>query len=488
MIQNFVMPIRMSFEETLIPMTKIKTRPAVIILLLLSLLLSPAATLPAAAQSAIPAVQDFSSLESLIREELQATKTPGAAISIVKGDRVIYAKGFGVANVETGAPVTTDMLFRLGSTTKMFTAAALITLSSRGKLKLDAPVGSYLTGINPKLARITTHQLLSNSGGMADFAAPFVSQDDEALGRMIRGWKEDALYTEPGEVYSYASPGYWLAGYVLEETSKKAYADAMNELIFAPSGMTSTTLRPLQAMTFPLAMGHNVSAAGTPAIIRPAFNNVAMWPAGSIYSNVKELSRFVIALLNGGKVDGKQALAPDVPARLFGKYISMPGDREVYYGYGLLNFEDRGVRMMMHGGFSRGYGSMIQMVPEGRLAVIIQTNRSGETLPRTRMKAMELFLKLKDAAPPKPKQAEVLTESDRANFAGKYINGPQTWEIVARNGKLFYKRTEGDLELKKTAPYRLSFGDKMENDFMFVPNARGEIQYIFDGLYSARKS
>jgi CubicO group peptidase (beta-lactamase class C family) len=464
-------------------MTGTNGRSAATLALLLSTLLS----LYAPPTGAKPSAQDFSALENLIREELQATKTPGAAISIVQGDHVVYSKGFGVANVETGAPVTTDMLFRLGSTTKMFTAAALVTLASRGKLKLDEPVGSYLAGINPRLARITTHQLLSNTGGVADFAAPFVSQDDEALARMIRGWKEDALFTEPGQVYSYSSPGYWLAGHVIEETAKKPYADAMNELVFAPAGMTSTTLRPLEAMTHPLSMGHNVGPEEKPVVIRPAYNNVAQWPAGSIYSNVRELSRFVIALMNNGKGEGRQALAPEVPAKLFGKYIRMPGAADVHYGYGLLNFEERGVRMIMHGGFSRGYGSMIQMVPEARFAVIIQTNRSGETLPRTRMKAMELFLKLKDEAPTEPKRAQDLSAAESARFAGRYTNGPQTWEIVARDGKLFYKRAEGDVELKKTAPYRLSFGEKLENDFMFVANARGEILYIFDGLYSARK-
>lgn len=469
-------------------MTRTESRRAAALLLLLPLLLSLLAGRFVTVAAARPLTRDFSALESLIKEELEATNTPGAAISIVQGERVIYARGFGVANVETGAPVTPDMLFRLGSTTKMFTAAALVTLSSQGKLKLDDPIGGHLAGINPRLARITTHQLLSNTGGVADFAAPFVSNDDEALSRMIRTWKDDALFTEPGEVYSYASPGYWLAGFVLEEKSKRPYADAMRELVFAPAGMTRTTLRPLEAMTYPLSMGHSLSGAGgKPAVIRPAFNNVAMWPAGSIYSNVHELSRFVIALMNDGKLDGRQALPREVPAKLFGKYINMPGDADVYYGYGLLNFEERGVRMLMHGGFSRGYGSMIQMVPEERFAVIIQTNRSGETLPRTRARAMELFLKLKDAVPPRPKQALALSEAEMRSFAGKYVNGPQSWEIVARDRKLFYKRAEGEVELKKTAPYRLSFGDKLENDLAFVAGASGEIRYVFDGLYSARK-
>lgn len=446
--------------------------------LLLALLLFPA--------SASSQDIDFSALEGVINEELQQTRTPGAAIGIVRGDGLIYAKGFGVANVETGAPVTPETLFRLGSTTKMFTGAALVTLASEGKLGLDQPIGDRVTGLNPRLARLTAHQLLSQAAGMADFQAPFISNDDEALSRMVRGWKEDALFADPGQIYSYSSPGYWLAGSVIEETSKKPYATAMNELIFAPLGMTRTTLRPLEAMTYQLSMGHDVRET-KPAVIRPAFNNVAMWPAGSIYSTVNDLSRFVIALLNNGKVDNKQVLKVDVPVKLFGKHTPMPGDPDVHYGYGLMNFEMRGARVLMHGGFSRGYGSMIQMFPEQGLAVIIQTNRSGQTLPRTRAKAIEMFVKLKPEEAPKPKKPEPLSPSDRANFAGKYSNGPQVWEIINKTDKLYFKTPEAEHELTRTGRYQLSFGANLENDLVFVANKRGEIEFLFDGLYSAKK-
>ncbi len=431
---------------------------------------------------------DLSALETVIKEELQQTKTPGAAIGIVKGNRLIFAKGFGVADVETNAVVTPDTLFRLGSTTKMFTGAALVKLSSEGKLRLDAPVGDRASGLNPRLARLTVHQLLSQTAGMADFQAPFISQDDEALSRMARGWKEEALFAEPGQIYSYSSPGYWLAGYVLEETIKKPYATAMSELLFAPLGMKRTTLRPLEAMTYPLAMGHDVGENSPPAIIRPAFNNVAMWPAGSIYSSVNDLSRFVIALLNGGNIDGQQVLSSELPGKLFGKHAPMPGDSEVHYGYGLLNFEDRGALVLMHGGFSRGYGSMIQMFPEKAFAIIIQTNRSGQTLPRTRAKAIDIFLKRQPEEAAKPKKPMTLTETERAHFAGKYLNSKQVWEITSKAGKLFFKSDDGELELTRTGPYLLSFGANLENDLVFQANKSGEIEFVFDGLYSARKS
>ena len=90
----------------------------------------------------------------------------------------------------------------------------------------------------------------------------------------------------------------------------------------------------------------------------------------------------------------------------------------------------------MHGGFSRGNGPMIQMFPEQGLAVIVQTNRSGQTLPRSRAKAIEMLLTLQPEQADKPKKPEPLTETERANFAGKYVNGPQTWDISNRAGKI----------------------------------------------------
>ena len=433
--------------------------------------------------------EDFRELEKVIQDELKETGTPGAAVAIVRDGRVVFARGFGVASVETNAPVTPDMLFRLGSTTKMFTGAALVTLAERGKLKLDAPIGGFAKSLAPKLARITPHQLLSNTAGVGDFSPPFVSHDDTALATMVRSWKDDALFAEPGKIYSYSSPGFWLAGYVLEEGTGKSYADAMDELIFQPLGMRRTTLRPLTAMTYPLAVGHAAQGtAGAPAIVRPAFNNVAQWPAGSIYSSANDLARFVIALLADGRLDGQQVLSSSLFKQLSGRHVAMPGEPDVNYGYGLLNFEQRGVRLVMHGGFSRGYGSMIQMAPAHRFAVIVLTNKSGMTLNKTTSKAKELFLPLKPAEALKPKGALPLTPADLSDFAGKYVNGPQVWEVYAKEGKLFLRYGESESALTKTAEKRLSFGETLENDLIMVAGDDGKTRYIFTGLYSAQKS
>ena len=454
-------------------------------LLTIQFVVALAWALPVLAQPKEPA---FEELEAVVQAELKETNTPGAAVVVIKGGRVVFAKGFGVTSVETGAPVATETLFRLGSTTKMVTAAALVRAAEQGRLKLDAPIGNYAKGLSPELARLTTHQLLSNSAGVADFAAPVVSQEEAALATMVRSWKADALFAEPGKIYSYASPGFWLAGYVLEEVSGKPYADAMEELVFKPLGMQRSTLRPLGAMTYPLALGHNLNAESKkPEVIRPAFNNTTMWPAGSIFSSANELARFVTAFLAGGKLDGKEVFPSSLFAKLSGKHIAMPGDPDAFYGYGLMNFESRGVRFLMHGGFSRGYGSMIQMSPEHGFAVIVLTNKSGETLNKTTTKAKEMFLPLKPAVAEAPKKAVPMTAADVTAFAGKFVNGPQTWEIIATGGKLVLKAESAEFALSKIADWRLAFGAELENELVLVPGADGRAEYIFNGLYSAKR-
>jgi CubicO group peptidase (beta-lactamase class C family) len=439
---------------------------------------------PAAAASP-PAKSERSrlaALEKVVRDELRATRTPGAAVVVIAGGRVVYSRGFGTTSVEGGALVTPSTLFRLGSTTKMLTGAAMVALADRGKLRLDAPIGDYAKGLAPKLAALTAHRLLSNSAGVADFAAPLVSHDDASLGAVVRGWKDDVLFGEPGRVYSYASPGFWLAGHVLEQAGGKPYADMMDELVFAPAGMTRTTLRPLVAMTYPLALGHQ-SQDGNPTVIRPAFDNTVMWPAGSVFSTADDLSQFVLTLFGKG---GKQALPANLLTAMSGQYIAMPGAPDVHYGYGLLNFEHRGVRVIMHGGFSRGYGSMLQMVPAHGFAVIVLTNRSGETLPRTTQKAQELFLPLTPEQQP-ARHAQPLTPEDVRRFAGVYVNGEQTWEIRPRGGKLELVSAGEAAALVKTDTWRLSHEAALDNDVAFVAGPDGRAEYVFTGMYAGRR-
>ena len=195
-----------------------------LIVLCLGLLITHAIAKPGSNKPTTPpATIDFRELDKLVPAELKEKNTPGTVITVISGDQVIYPKAFGVANVETNAEMQPEMLFRLGSTTKMFTAAALLTLAENNKIKMNEPIGN----------RVTPHHLLSNSAGIRDFTAPVISNGDPSLGNMIRSWKDNVFFADQGEIYSYSSPGYWLSGFVVEELQGKPFgAENENEVVF----------------------------------------------------------------------------------------------------------------------------------------------------------------------------------------------------------------------------------------------------------------
>ena len=438
--------------------------------------------------SAIPllAQPDFGPVEQSARAELAKLNIPGAAVAIVQGERVIFAKGFGTANVETGEAVRPDMLFRLGSTTKMFTAAALVGLAVEGKIDLNAPVSRYIQDLPPRLSQVTANQLLSHTAGIQDVAPMYGSHDETALALGIHSWNDSWLFTSPGRIFSYSNPGYWMAGYLVEVLTGKPYADAMDVRIFQPLGMERTTLRPFVAMTYPLAQGHE-EIGGKCRIARPAADNAASWPAGSIFSNTTDLARFVMAFLNDGRIGGKQVLSPKTIALLSSPHAPYPDSPDAY-GYGLTIRKLRGVSVLEHGGSRMGYGSFIAMAPGQRVGVIVQTNRSGANLPATVDKALEMLLPLEKLEEHKPKPALAVTAADMARNAGLYQNGEQRIEIVARDGRLFMKQRERETPLLKHSDTRYAAEGRAGGEFILIAGADGKTEYVCSGSRSFARS
>ncbi|HJU44549.1 MAG TPA: serine hydrolase domain-containing protein [Vicinamibacterales bacterium] len=425
---------------------------------------------------------DFGSLEKIAAEELRNTGTPGGAIAVVLGDRVVYTRAFGIANVETNEPVRPEMLFRLGSTTKMFTAAALVSLAERGAIDLAVPVGSYVSGLDAKVGRVTADQLLSHQSGFFDEAPMFGSHDETALEKEVRSWTDSRFFTEPGKIFSYSNPGYWFAGFLIEHASRRNYADQLAESIFAPLGMKRTTLRPLEAMTYPIAQGHEETPQG-PRVIRPAANNAASWPAGSIFSNVEDLSRFVIAFVNDGRLDGKQVLPPAVIRALSTPRAKIPGG-DGSYGYGLQIAKYRGVDLVSHGGSRAGYGSSIRMVPSKKFGVIAVANRTGIGLNATAVRAMEIALPLEPSTKSTTAQSAI-APADMHAYVGTYSQGARTMDVLIRDGKLMLKQNNRETPLMKFSETEIATESGAR--WVVVRNTNGAVEYLHAGSRSWRK-
>jgi CubicO group peptidase (beta-lactamase class C family) len=402
---------------------------------------------------------DFGDLEKVALAELQETGTPGAAIAVISGDRVIFAKGFGVANVETQAPVTPYTLFQIGSITKTFTAAALLCLSAEGKLALDKPIGHYVKGLSPKLSQVTSQQLLSHTAGLKDEPDEYGTHDESALAEYVRSWKDDYCLLEPQQCFSYSNSGIALAGLVLQEVGGKPYAEQMNERLFTPLQMSRTTFRPTMAMTYPLAMGHRSQRGEPPVVVRPLADDTRLWPAGNLFTNLDDFSRFVIAFLNEGKIAGRQVLPPSLIAQMTAPRVEVPVFvPATHYGYCLFMNRQRGVNRVWHDGSMPGFFASMMMVPQQRFAVIMLTNKEGWGLSKTQEKAMEMLLPLTPKELRKSQTTQALSAAEMSRYAGTYSN-PNRWqiEVVVKDGGLFIKEFGLQLPLTRIGEQRFSF-------------------------------
>lgn len=455
------------------------------LILLLLLMMSPGVCVLAQRP-----VADFEQLKKTALEELKETNTPGAAIAIVSGDRIVYAEGFGVANVETNVPVTTEMLFRIASVTKMFTATALVAMAEQGKLKLDQPVGTYVKGLSPRLSQVTSHQLLTHTAGIVNDAARGGLQDESALAVSVRSWKDDGIFFEqPGKLYSYSNPGLVLAGLTLQEVGQKSYSEIMSELLFKPLGMKRTTFRPTLAMTYPLSMGHQAGADKRATLVRPFPTDAVFLPAGGMISNVTDLARFAIAFMNDGRLDGQQVLAPAVIAKVSTSYVDVHNATGQWkQGYGMRITDYRGAHVLEHLGGTTGFGAQLRMIPEHRFAVIILTNSSLVQLNKTTEKAMELMLPLQAKADSQPQTAQPLGATEMLNYVGTYQNGPLSFQVLTKDNRLLLKVGEDEVPLKKVGERLLSIDEKEEDataesalfkNLLFLPGAGGQAAYLY---------
>lgn len=433
---------------------------------------------------------DFGGLERSVLEELRSTQTPGAAVAVVSGERVVFAKAFGVANLETGEAVTTDMLFRGGPLTGVFTAAALLSLDEEGRLKLDEPVGRYVKGLGPRTSLLTGRQLLTHTSGLREEHESYGLFDDAELGRAVRAWGDDYCLLEPGRMYSHSNPGYALAGLLIQEAAGKPYAAFVRERLFQPLGMERTTFRPTLIMTFPFSQSYRATGGARPSLVRPYALDSLGWPGGSMFTSADELARFAVAFLNGGRLDGRQALSPSLIGKLSAPFADIPGGaHEQKGGYGFVVEDHRGVRVLSASGSWAGFTAQMRLVPEHRFAFIVLSNRNASFFDAPAEKAMELLLPLRPAPPARMRNAQPMTEAEMAGYAGTYEN-EDVVEIVSRGGRLYLRERGAESPVTKWDEHLFSAGrvGALQLTFDFIKGPDGRVRYLHRAGRALKKS
>ncbi len=439
--------------------------------------------LPATLRAQSEPQSNFARLERAALAELQESNIPGLALAIVKDDRIVFAKGFGVASLETGAAVTPDTLFQIGSVTKTFTAAAIVTLAETGRLKLDAPIGSYINGLKPKLAQVTLAQLLTHSAGVKDEPAEYGLHDESALKDYLLALPDDVCLIAPGKAFSYSNVGYSLAGLALQEAMGKPYAEEMSEVLLNPLGLTRTTFRPTLAMTYAMAVGHRAQGNDKPVVVRPLADDARHWPAGFLFSNAQELARFAMVLMNEGRLDGRTVLPAAAIKKMAAPYRQAPADifADSRYGYGLFVRPHRGLLMLEHGGSMPGFSCEMRIFPAQRLAIVVLANQEGVQFPRL-YQAFDDFLPVQSQEPVQraPRPALSMSEAEMLRYVGSYANR-WTMDIFVRGGKLWLRRFGAELPITKVGNQHFTVtppNAPQPQEFFIRPGVDGRAEFL----------
>jgi CubicO group peptidase (beta-lactamase class C family) len=327
--------------------------------------------------------------DDYVNKALKDWEVPGLAISIVKDDKVIFAKGYGVRKLGDPTPVDEKTMFAIGSASKAFTAASIAMLVDEGKLKWDDPATKNLPGFqlyDPYATReLTVRDLLCHRSGLerGDFlwyGAPY--SRDEIL-RRVRYLKPTWSFRS---MFGYQNIMYLAAGQTVAAVSGKSWDEFVKQRIFTPLGMTSsnTTIRDL-AGNNAVASPHAKIDDKVTVIQYRNIDNIA--PAGSINSNVLDMAQWVRLQLGEGKFGKDQLISsggvkemhqPQTIIRQEPPWsLIIPQAHFLSYGLGWFLHDHNGRKVIQHGGNIDGMSALVAMIPEEKLGVVILTNMNG---------------------------------------------------------------------------------------------------------------
>jgi CubicO group peptidase (beta-lactamase class C family) len=393
---------------------------------------------------ALPArAQDYSAplaaIEKAIDFRRKQLHVPGAALVIVKDDKVIYLKGLGLRDLERMLPVTPDTLFAVGSTTKAFTAATVLMSADDGKLELSDPPSKYLPYFklrDPEAnAKITISDLLCHRSGLerTDLLWYTGVLGPEHVLRAVSLAKPTAKL---GEKWQYQNVMYLAAGQIVAKVQEESWEKFLARRIFKPLGMRATTTSvDVMERSPDHALGYDFNEDRKEYVHLPMRRVPNIAPAGAINSNVREMGQWLRLLLNGGTFEGKRLISEASFKEFWTKRITIGGP--VGYGYGWMLRSWNGHPVMEHGGNIDGFNAQVALMPDQKLGLVLLTNVSASPLGTTAMNVVwqNLVGAPKDAA---PAAAAAAPGGDPAKEAGTYRLKEANLDFVVRlkDGKL----------------------------------------------------
>ena len=319
-----------------------------------------------------------------IAEILNRRPAVGFALCVVRdGDAEFCLRG--LADVATNRPVTEDTVFRVASITKTFTAIAVLQLVQQGLVDLDDPANAYLRGVQllhkgDGQRPATVRHLLTHTAGIGEEVTPWAmlrrdfgesvgpGQPVPALEVFYRGRLR--LDAEPGTRFRYTDHGPALLGQLVEDVTRRPFADHLRERVFRPLGMADTDLVLSPALRARLATGYRLGRRGL-RVVPP--REVVTAGAGGAYSTPRDMARYAAALLGGGSNEHGSVLRPATVASMVAPHYR-PDPRIPGMGLAFFRVEAGGHRVVEHQGLLPGFDSQMFVAPDDGVAVLAFTN------------------------------------------------------------------------------------------------------------------
>lgn len=326
--------------------------------------------------------------EKFVSEQMDKWSVPGLAISIVQNGEIIYKNGFGVKDIETKNPITTQTLFGIASCTKAFTSTLAAQLEGEGNLSWNKPVKSYIPTFKLFDDYTTNHtnliDLLTHRTGITrcDIMRDNADYDRQELLKRLQ-------YLKPGCDFrtklQYTNIGYMVAGALMESITNSSWEDLIKERIFSKLEMHSTNTNLLEAVK-------NNEDIATPYIIYDRKEGLKkldyhyeplLGPAGNINSNINDLSKWLLFNINNGKHKENAIISPSVLSRVYNPTMPIPSRNETKerlfdtYALGWLVSSYRGHKQIQHGGVLFGYTALVSFLPNDNTGVVIVSNLNG---------------------------------------------------------------------------------------------------------------
>ena len=450
---------------------------------------------------------DYSSVikttKQLLPIAMALKNNPGASIALLDGERIVWAEGFGYTDRSQKVRVTADTLFHVGSISKSFTALGILKAVDKGLLALDDPVKKHLPwfsikshGVTAKAESITIRQLLSHHSGLGTWS-PLGNPCDphyhtRTFEEVVKSTRDSWLKFPAGERFEYSNQGIDLAGYTLEVTSGKPFADYMREELLAPLGMALSTFDQAKA-----TQKENCALGYMSKRPVPIVNGIVMplKASGGLFASANDLAQFVIFNLRGGASNSSQI----IPERLLQEmYAPQLTARNHFSGYGLGIYKaiQNDTIRLSHGGFGYGISAHYRFLPEHRIGVVLLTNQdTAHNAPDLASRVIELMLAAKLGTVPKNKPITVsdklpgsVDESELRRFEGTYLlYGGILFRFKVEKGNLFHVIGNEKLKLDVHASNEFTSGSRRYR-FVLADDGKPKGVQIIDPHYDPQTS